>query len=359
MSFQAKTVNPANGALTVLLHSRPYTVDKSHENYIHLLNAFHNNDAEEWLNNIDVKKAVENYAKSGGLEVKDNEILYKGEVLHSTLCQTILDLKRNGHPIDYMVLFLENVLKNPSMQTRRQIYDFLKHRNMPITPDGCFVAYKAVDSKFWSKRGGNLKLLQGKVDASGRIFNGVGEVIECERCDVDDDRNNQCSYGLHVGALSYSGPNGNYWSHGDKTILVKVNPADVIAVPEDYDATKMRVCKYEVVGEYEHALEETVYGQEDLSEDKHYKNVDDVLSSYDYDEYDDEDKFPGLWADLQEGDEVVLLDKTGRVDHTINTVVLGVYPGDCITFGHPNNAFDVIFDEMDEEFEIVRMYKDI
>ena len=33
-------------------------------------------------------------------------------------------------------------------------------------------------------------------------------------------------------------------------MIVKINPADVVAIPSDYNNTKGRTCRYEVVSEY-------------------------------------------------------------------------------------------------------------
>jgi hypothetical protein len=356
MSFKAKQINPDNGSLTVILGNKPYKVDNSHENYDVLLNAFHTDDTELWLENIDIKKAVEKYIVQGGLEVRDDSLMYKGEVLNDRLSQTILEMKRNGQPIDYMVNLLENILKNPSMQSRRQIYDFLKHKDLPITPDGCFVAYKAVTSDFYSKSAGKLVLLQGSANEAGHIFNGVGQVVECERADVDDDRRNQCSYGLHVGALSYSGPNGNFFSHGDVTVLVKVNPADVIAVPEDYDATKMRVCKYEVIGVYERPLSETVYGEEDILKQNAYRSREAILAEYDYE---DEDEFSSPFENICEDDRILLKDCTGRMEHEVYGVVTSV-DYDMIVVKVNGEYLEVTDEDIDDgSFEIVEVFSDL
>ena len=73
-----------------------------------------------------------------------------------------------------------------------------------------------------------------------------------------------CSSGLHVGSLSYSGPGGWYNSGDDKIVIVKVNPADAVSVPSDHGASKLRVCKYEVIGEYEKDLDDVYEPSEDL-----------------------------------------------------------------------------------------------
>jgi hypothetical protein len=36
---------------------------------------------------------------------------------------------------------------------------------------------------------------------------------------------------------------------GDRTVIVKINPADVVSIPSDYNDAKGRACRYEVVGE--------------------------------------------------------------------------------------------------------------
>jgi hypothetical protein len=60
---------------------------------------------------------------------------------------------------------------------------------------------------------------------------------------VDQDRRNECSNGLHVARRGYINGFG-----GDVCVLAKVNPEDVIAVPE-HDANKMRVCGYHILFE--------------------------------------------------------------------------------------------------------------
>lgn len=108
---------------------------------------------------------------------------------------------------------------------------------------------------------------------------------------VDANADVHCSKGLHVGALAYSGPGGWYWSNGDRVVICKINPRDVISVPNDHNGQKMRVCEYEVVAEYEYDLTEALYDngrvmtKTDLEEE-----YDDEDNDYDYeDEFEDED----------------------------------------------------------------------
>jgi hypothetical protein len=102
---------------------------------------------------------------------------------------------------------------------------------MPITDDGCFLGYKGVTNDY-------------KDVHSGRFDNSVGAINEMPRNKVCDDFRQGCSYGFHVGSLEYA----TRW--GPKTVIVKVNPKDVVSVPEDSNWQKLRTAKYEVVAKY-------------------------------------------------------------------------------------------------------------
>src|SRR3546814_19689465 len=65
-------------------------------------------------------------------------------------------------------------------------------------------------------------------------------------CDEDPDRT--CSSGIHFCSIDYlkKGPVG---SSDDPVMIVKIDPADVTAIPRDYNDTKGRCCRMEVVDE--------------------------------------------------------------------------------------------------------------
>jgi hypothetical protein len=43
----------------------------------------------------------------------------------------------------------------------------------------------------------------------------------------------------------------DYLSHfgGERIMILKINPRDVVSIPVDYNAAKGRACRYEVIGE--------------------------------------------------------------------------------------------------------------
>lgn len=181
----------------------------------------------------DKTKAVEAYAK-GKVNICDGVVFYEGEAVHNTLTEKLLSLMDEGFQIDGWVKFLENLMENPSYRSRNCLYNFLEKFQAPFTEDGCFIAFKRVRSGYKDIR-------------SGKFDNSPGQVVVMDRVNVDDDPNNTCSSGLHVAADSYLDSYAN--TYNSKTVMVKVNPRDVVAVPADYNFAKMRVCRYEVLSE--------------------------------------------------------------------------------------------------------------
>lgn len=136
--------------------------------------------------------------------------------------------------------FLERL--EPVMPKRRfsveDLMKFMKHGDLPIADDGSIVIYKRLTAS-GSKAESDAGIM---VDVHSRkVKQKVGSHVFMDESLVDPDRRKDCSNGLHVAALSYlSGFSGEY------TIVGKVAPEDVIAVPE-YSNNKMRVAGYHIV----------------------------------------------------------------------------------------------------------------
>jgi hypothetical protein len=147
---------------------------------------------------------------------------------------------REGIPMEHYCKFLDNLMANPSMTSRKELYLFLEAADLPITQDGCFLAYKAVRHDFLDKH-------------SGTFSNKPGVTFSMPRAEVDDNRDVTCSYGFHAAAYEYA--RGFLGSTGDKMVAVKINPADVVSVPSDYNNQKLRTCKYTVMFEIPDAFD--------------------------------------------------------------------------------------------------------
>lgn len=196
----------------------------------------------------------------GAFEVKDGVVYFDGITVHHVICERILTFQEEGLPYEPLKLFLGDLLHNPNPNSIADAYGFLEHKNLPVTEDGCFLAYKSVRSDFFSKYRG-AEEVEVSTDGGetwevfgGHIPNKPGSIVRIARELVDNDHNKECSRGLHVGCLEYAGPSGWYHSAGDRIVIVKVRPRNIVSVPNDEDRTKMRVCEYEVVGLYEEPI---------------------------------------------------------------------------------------------------------
>lgn len=272
-----------DGNLTVILKNKAHQVLPDHVNYKMIMEALPSATEEELLNLVDVDTALTVYS-NGRVSVNGECVMFDGEVVHGSISKRIMEFMKNGLPFEPLVKFLENVMENPSMQSQRELYDFLEHENLPVTEDGHFLAYKAVRGDFKDK-------FRGVFD------NSVGQVCEMVRAKVDDNRDVGCSQGLHAGALSYVASYGSV-DAGDRIVIVKINPKDVVSVPKDCSCQKLRTCRYEVVGLYEGELERPLYQTTTDSYDE-YQTYDDYLNDNtpwenefeddeDYDEYNEE-----------------------------------------------------------------------
>ena len=120
-----------------------------------------------------------------------------------------------------------------------------------IDSDGYVVGYKKVDPEgwdYWTPRGVHYE---------------VGKVSEIPRERCDEDSRNTCSSGLHMGSLEYA---KNWQSGRGRVIIIRTNPKDVTAIPEEVGAPKLRCCRVEVLADYKGEEPVTLYGSDD--EDK-------------------------------------------------------------------------------------------
>ena len=266
-----------DGNLTLILNNKAYQVIPDHINYKLILEALPTATNDELLDLVDIEKAVSSFS-DGLVEVKNGKVLFDGEEVHGSISKRILEFMSKGLPFQPLVNFLNNLMENPSMQSQKELYDFLEHEHLPITEDGHFLAYKAVRSDYMDKY-------------AGTFDNHVGKVCQMNRAKVDDNRSVGCSQGLHAGALNYVANYGSADS-GDHIMIVKINPKDVVSVPSDCNHEKLRTCRYEVVGEYQGELLKPLY-KADFSEDSYDDDEEQLYDEYDddyWDQYEDEDE---------------------------------------------------------------------
>lgn len=247
MSTKAEVFYTKNQAgITLIVNGVPRVVDRTNPHFDQIEVELKAGNYARVLALANLKTAVAEAIKDAGadskLSIRDGEIYWNGprglERVEGPLTERIVATIRNGmtaKAVQPLVRLLTNISRNQYKDLREELYEFLMSGKMPITHDGCFLAYKKVRADF-------------KDIYSGRFDNSPGKLVVMERSErIDTNRHNTCSHGLHFCARSYL---SSYSScSGNKIVVVKVNPRHVFAIPTDYDFAKGRASEYYVVGE--------------------------------------------------------------------------------------------------------------
>ena len=229
--------------LSVTIGAETYNASGDHPQFMEIIGLLREEKYDEAMEMLNIKRGLERYI-SGDLIIEGGTLKYKDLIIDSGLTRRIVEKMQNGEPFEPLVAFFENLMANPSRRAVYQLYDFLEHNDIEITDDGHFIAWKRVNSNF-------------KDMYTGKFDNSPGTVVKVNRFQVDENPNVTCSHGLHVAAKSYI---PHYGGGSGKVIACKVNPADVVAIPTDYNNAKMRCAGYEVLYEV----------TSDFKEMKHY-----------------------------------------------------------------------------------------
>ena len=251
--------------------SGPKTILKEDNSYDRVYNAIKEGNWTKVESIIDKLSDIKEYAEENNtnIRVTNNAVYYNDEQLHGYLINKIVQFRNEGLPIKGLILFIENLMQNPSKRCIDSLYEFLEYKNMPIDQgDGYFYAYKAVRSNFTDKR-------------TGTFNNNVGKIVSVPRRSVDDNPDVECSYGLHAGSIQYV---QNFRRGDDKVIIVKINPANVVSVPQN-DKSKLRCCEYQVVEEYTGLLSDTVYHSDNLTDYTYEDEYEDTIEDFDENDF--------------------------------------------------------------------------
>ena len=240
-----------DGTVTAIVSGQTYCFGKSHPNYNKLIKHLKNNNVEHFEATYDIVSHVNAYC-DGYVNCTDGSLTWDGIKMPNMFTNTIIDMVKQGFPFEPNHNFLDNLSQNPSDHAVVELFDFMENKNMPITYDGCFLAYKAVREDY-------------KDIYSGTFDNSIGSVCQVHRHKVDNNRDNGCGHGLHVGAIDYAKSYGGINiddednDGGNRLMICKVNPRDVVSVPSDHKFQKLRCCRYEVVAEFDSIFDKVVH----------------------------------------------------------------------------------------------------
>ena len=245
MTIQASIIGAS--FITVMVNGNAEVVSNDHVNYKEIRDALRVKDYVRAETLINTAKAVENFG-NGLVKVVNEQVFYDGNEVKGSVVNRILAMIKEGFDSTPMQNFLAKLMSNPSKRAVDELYGFLEATALPITEDGDFLAYKKVRHDY-------------KDFYTGTMDNSVGKTLKMVRNAVDDNKDKTCSYGLHFCSQSYL---PQYHGGDGRVVIVKINPANVVSIPSDYDNAKGRACEYVVVadhsgGENKEAFNKPVY----------------------------------------------------------------------------------------------------
>lgn len=221
-------------SITVFIDGMINTIDKTHLNHepllAELIKAPDDRDLEAIRSFVTIKKMIERFTM-GKVTVTDMEVVFDGTPIANYLAGRMLELIELGVDLEPYAKFMENVHANPASYVHNELFEWLEKGEMPITPDGHFLAFKKVRDNYTDCH-------------TGRFDHSVGAIAEMDRRACNPNRHETCSTGFHFCSPGYLKSFG-----GQRVMVVKVNPRDVTSIPSDYAFTKGRCCRYEVVAE--------------------------------------------------------------------------------------------------------------
>jgi len=251
-----------------------HTVDSNHTNFNQICKAVSAGEFDDVLAMISPKAAMEKFTyNSPEFKIEGGQVFYKDRLIKNYACDIMIEMAMKDMDVSYIEKFLANLYDNPSRKAVNDLYKFLEKGQLPITPDGHFVAYKVITEDFKDCR-------------TSTFDNSIGSIVEMERNEVDEDADRLCSYGLHFCSLEYIGWFSN---KRNRVVAVKINPRDVVAITPDHNESKGRCCKYEVLREMDGYYDPEAADREDAErearqrEELHHQTI----YGYDDDEYEE------------------------------------------------------------------------
>ena len=245
----AYTLTPTS--ITVVVRFTPKVIPSSHPNFKRIVELASNpktNEAEIEPY-LDIPATITRFT-GGQVTVQNGKLYHNGYELKTSLAKKIMEFINTGNDAlaAPLMAFLNNVLQNPDPRAQADLFDWVQASGLPLTGDGFVLAWKAVRSDYFS--------IHAPTDK--RFDHHVGNTVEMDRKECDDNPNNTCSRGLHFCSADYL---RHYAGGGNRVVVVKIHPADVVAFPRDYGNSKGRACRYQIVGEVPADQVQTFYPQ--------------------------------------------------------------------------------------------------
>lgn len=222
-------------SIIVVKDGEPKTINKNNQHFDLIKKFIDKKDWDSVFEYMELGDIIVKYS-NGKIKFVNEHLYVDDKILHGTLADRIIQGLTIDMNVDKYINFLNNVADNPDKISIEGLYNFLESNCIEISYDGMILGFKVVHEDY-------------KDIYTNEIDNSSGKVIKMERDKIVSNPNKTCSRGLHICSSKYLKHYGCAKSGTDKIMLCKVNPRDVVSVPNDYNNSKMRVCEYKVVAD--------------------------------------------------------------------------------------------------------------
>lgn len=206
-----------------------YTIRNNHPYFKEIKEALKSSDTGTAYRLFAKKKSDDEASGGKAVKLVDNHLEFDGRKFHEAFAEAYALSAENGAGIEALNLFFQRLAQNPNPISLHAFTSFMAKTRMPLTDRGTWLAYKRVDWKYMDHH-------------SHSWDNRPGFALTMNRSDVDANQDNTCSTGFHVCSHTYL----QHFSAGID-LVVEIDPRDVVAVPPDYDLSKMRLSSYRVL----------------------------------------------------------------------------------------------------------------
>ena len=221
-----------NDSITVILEGKPSSIKRGDPLFDRAKKAILSDDWDDIRKMVAKGDYIADLSR-GFFTFKNNHLMFKDEPVPAEVYDHIKKVYDGGEDPAPYLRFWQRLQGNPSWRSVQQLWRFLQANNeVTIGVDGRIIAYKGVRVDY-------------KDQHSGKFDNRPGTRLEMARNKVSDDPEVACHYGFHVGSRNYA---ANGYA---KTMIVAVDPEDVVCIPKDASSQKMRCCSYVVLKEYD------------------------------------------------------------------------------------------------------------
>jgi hypothetical protein len=244
--MKIESIISGDGTVCIMYNGEMHVINTEHPAHSEIVAHRYNED--KLLQLLDIRMAIKSWLGADTEITEDGRILYRGVEQDGQMVGRILEQCRKGFDITPSVMFFENCLANPGAtgpdgehiegyKVIEQLYGFLQAKQFPLTDDGCFLAYKNVarsdDGNLWD--GWTYKESKQR----GTFLYNPGCIAQEPREVCCSDPKRSCGRGLHAGNFSYV-------TDSRPSVVVKVNPRDVVSVPET-ETCKLRACRIQII----------------------------------------------------------------------------------------------------------------